>query len=95
MPLSPAAGAIAFCSEPNAETNQTVGDARDGLNGNLLRQSLRLGLSILITCAIAQHFQHITYLWYPCSPSSSSSTTRIKTVCVLLAEGFSAQQLED
>jgi len=35
------------------------------LNGNLLRQSLRLGLSILITCAIAQHFQRITYLWYP------------------------------
>ena len=32
---------------------------------NLLRQSLRLGLSILITCAIAQHFQRITYLWYP------------------------------
>ena len=32
---------------------------------NLLRQSLRLGVSILITCAIAQHFQRITYLWYP------------------------------
>ncbi|KZR85820.1 hypothetical protein MITS9509_03527 [Synechococcus sp. MIT S9509] len=32
---------------------------------NLLRQSLRLGLSILITCAIAQHFQRIAYLWYP------------------------------
>ena len=32
---------------------------------NLLRQSLRLGLSILITCAIAEHFQRITYLWYP------------------------------
>ncbi|NDD68508.1 MAG: FUSC family protein, partial [Synechococcaceae bacterium WB9_4xC_028] len=26
-----------------------------GVNGNLLRQSLRLGLSVLITCAIAQH----------------------------------------
>lgn len=36
-----------------------------GVNGNLLRQSLRLGLSVLITCAIAQHFQRITYLWYP------------------------------
>jgi len=35
------------------------------LDANLLRQSLRLGLSILITCAIAQHFQRITYLWYP------------------------------
>ena len=35
------------------------------MNGNLLRQSLRLGLSILITCAIAQHFQRVTYLWYP------------------------------
>ncbi|MBL6797787.1 MAG: FUSC family protein [Synechococcus sp. BS307-5m-G39] len=35
------------------------------MDGNLLRQSLRLGLSILITCAIAQHFQRITYLWYP------------------------------
>ena len=32
---------------------------------NLLRQSIRLGVSILITCAIAQHFQRITYLWYP------------------------------
>ena len=32
---------------------------------NLLRQSVRLGVSILITCAIAQHFQRITYLWYP------------------------------
>lgn len=36
-----------------------------GVNGNLLRQSLRLGLSVLITCAIAQHFQRITFLWYP------------------------------
>lgn len=35
------------------------------MDGNLLRQSLRLGLSILITCAIAQHFQRVTYLWYP------------------------------
>ena len=35
------------------------------MDANLLRQSLRLGLSILITCAIAQHFQRITYLWYP------------------------------
>ena len=32
---------------------------------NLLRQSIRLGVSILITCAIAQHFQRITYVWYP------------------------------
>ncbi len=32
---------------------------------NHLRQSVRLGVSILITCAIAQHFQRITYLWYP------------------------------
>jgi len=36
-----------------------------GVNSNLLRQSLRLGLSVLITCAIAQHFQRITYVWYP------------------------------
>ena len=35
------------------------------VNRNLLRQSVRLGVSILITCAIAQHFQRITYLWYP------------------------------
>ena len=35
------------------------------VNRNLLRQSIRLGVSILITCAIAQHFQRITYLWYP------------------------------
>ena len=35
------------------------------MNGNLLRQSLRLGLSILITCAIAQHFDRITFAWYP------------------------------
>jgi uncharacterized membrane protein YgaE (UPF0421/DUF939 family) len=35
------------------------------LDSNLLRQSLRLGLSILITCAIAQHFQRVTYVWYP------------------------------
>ena len=32
---------------------------------NLLRQSIRLGVSILITCAIAQHFQRVTYVWYP------------------------------
>lgn len=32
---------------------------------NLLRQSIRLGVSILITCAIAQHFQRVNYLWYP------------------------------
>ncbi|WP_255477371.1 FUSC family protein [Synechococcus sp. BIOS-U3-1] len=35
------------------------------MDRNLLRQSLRLGVSILITCAIAQHFQRITYIWYP------------------------------
>lgn len=39
--------------------------ANASLDRNLLRQSLRLGVSILITCAIAQHFQRITYLWYP------------------------------
>ncbi len=39
--------------------------AFSSVDRNLLRQSLRLGLSILITCAIAQHFQRITYLWYP------------------------------
>ena len=32
---------------------------------NLLRQSIRVGISILITCAIAQHFERITYLFYP------------------------------
>ena len=35
------------------------------MTGNLLRQSLRLGLSILITCAIAQHFDRISFVWYP------------------------------
>ena len=35
------------------------------MNGNLLRQSLRLGLSILITCAIAEHFDRIAFAWYP------------------------------
>ncbi|QNI58055.1 hypothetical protein SynBIOSU31_01175 [Synechococcus sp. BIOS-U3-1] len=39
--------------------------ANASLDRNLLRQSLRLGVSILITCAIAQHFQRITYIWYP------------------------------
>lgn len=32
---------------------------------NLLRQSFRLGISILITCAIAEHFHRITYAFYP------------------------------
>ena len=35
------------------------------MTGNLLRQSLRLGLSILITCAIAEHFDRISFVWYP------------------------------
>ncbi|MAS28965.1 aromatic acid exporter family protein [Synechococcus sp. UW105] len=39
--------------------------AMASVKSNLVRQSLRLGLSVLITCAIAQHFERITYLWYP------------------------------
>ena len=35
------------------------------MNGNLHKQSLTLVLRILITCAIAQHFDRITFAWYP------------------------------
>ena len=35
------------------------------MNGNLVEQSLRLGISVLITCAIAQHFDRINFVWYP------------------------------
>ena len=35
------------------------------MNGNLVEQSLRLGISVLITCAIAQHFDRINFAWYP------------------------------
>lgn len=35
------------------------------VNSNLVRQSLRLGLSVVITCAIAHHFERIIFLWYP------------------------------
>lgn len=35
------------------------------IDGNLIKQSLKLGLSILITCAIAQHFDRISFVFYP------------------------------
>ena len=35
------------------------------MNDNLVKQSLRLGISVLITCAIAQHFGRISFVWYP------------------------------
>lgn len=35
------------------------------MNENLTKQSLRLGISVLITCAIAQHFDRIDFVWYP------------------------------
>ena len=35
------------------------------VDSNLVRQSLKLGLSVLITCAIAHHFERIIFLWYP------------------------------
>ena len=35
------------------------------MNENLVKQSLRLGISVLITCAIAQHFDRIDFVWYP------------------------------
>ena len=35
------------------------------MNNNLVKQSLRLGISVLITCAIAQHFDRIDFVWYP------------------------------
>ena len=35
------------------------------MNDNLVKQSLRLGISVLITCAIAQHFDRINFVWYP------------------------------
>ena len=35
------------------------------MNENLIKQSLRLGISVLITCAIAQHFDRINFVWYP------------------------------
>ena len=51
---------------------------------NLLRQSLRLGVSILITCAIAQHFQRITYLWYPLLAVNPVSYTHLTLPTILL-----------
>ncbi len=36
-----------------------------GMNDNIVKQSLRLGISVLITCAIAQHFDRIDFVWYP------------------------------
>ena len=35
------------------------------MNDNIVKQSLRLGISVLITCAIAQHFDRINFVWYP------------------------------
>ncbi len=35
------------------------------IDSNLVRQSLRLGISILITCAIAEHFDRIRFVFYP------------------------------
>ncbi len=35
------------------------------MNDNLIKQSLRLGLSALITCAIALYFDRIEFVWYP------------------------------
>ena len=35
------------------------------IDSNLTKQSLRLGLSIFITCAIAQHFDRISFVFYP------------------------------
>lgn len=35
------------------------------MNDNIVKQSLRLGISVLITCAIAQHFDRIDFVWYP------------------------------
>ena len=35
------------------------------IDSNLIKQSLRLGLSIFITCAIAQHFDRISFAFYP------------------------------
>ena len=46
-------------------TSSCIDQPRRSVNGNLLRQSLRLGLSILITCAIAEHFDRIAFAWYP------------------------------
>ena len=36
-----------------------------GMNDNIVKQSLRLGISVLITCAIAQHLDRIGFVWYP------------------------------
>jgi hypothetical protein len=36
-----------------------------GMNDNIVKQSLRLGISVLITCAIAQHLDRIDFVWYP------------------------------
>ena len=35
------------------------------MNNNLVKQSLRLGISVLITCAIAQQFDRIGFVWHP------------------------------
>ena len=35
------------------------------VNSNLIKQSTKLGLSVLITCAVAQHFDRISFVFYP------------------------------
>lgn len=35
------------------------------MGSNLVKQSLKLGLSVLITCAVAHHFERVIFLWYP------------------------------
>lgn len=35
------------------------------MNDNIVKQSLRLGISVLITCAIAQHLDRIDFVLYP------------------------------
>lgn len=35
------------------------------VDSNLIKQSIKLGLSVLITCAVAQHFDRISFVFYP------------------------------
>ena len=39
--------------------------SRNELVPDLVKQSLRLGISALITCAVAMRFERIEYIWYP------------------------------
>ena len=45
--------------------DKTTTTHRSNVVPEIVKQSLRLGISALITCAIAMRFERIEYIWYP------------------------------